>query len=111
MIFRASQQKLVEIADTPAATEAGSICPPTIDQFLANLKTAWREGEANPTARPKQKFHVRADGPIRWHRSISRLKAGLRRNPGEPPASSSIAYRLNIHSSIETDTFVRCSDG
>jgi hypothetical protein len=25
--------------------------------------------------------------------------------------SSSIAYRLNIHSSIETDTFVRCSDG
>jgi hypothetical protein len=27
-------------------------------------------------------------------RSISRLKAGLRRNPGEPPGSSSIDYRL-----------------
>lgn len=53
--IRASQQKLVEIADTPAATEAGSICPPTIDQFLANLKTAWREGEANPTAKAKAK--------------------------------------------------------
>jgi hypothetical protein len=53
--IRASQQKLVEIADTPAATEAGSICSPTIDQFLANLKTAWREGEANPTAKAKAK--------------------------------------------------------
>ncbi len=43
--IRARQQKLVEIADAPVATtEAGSISPPTIDQFLASLKTAWREG-------------------------------------------------------------------
>ena len=53
--IRATQQRLVEIADTPVATEAGSISPPTIDQFLANLKTAWREGEANPTAKAKVK--------------------------------------------------------
>jgi hypothetical protein len=53
--IRATQQKLVEIADTPVATEAGSISPPTIDQFLANLKTAWREGEVNPTAKAKAK--------------------------------------------------------
>ena len=51
--IRASQRKLVEIADTPVATETGSICPPTIDQFLSSLKTAWREGEANPTAKAK----------------------------------------------------------
>ena len=53
--IRATQQKLVEIADTPIATEAGSISPPTIDQFLLSLKTAWREGEANPTAKAKAK--------------------------------------------------------
>ena len=53
--IRASQQKLVEIADTPVATVAGSISPPTINQFLASLNTAWREGEANPTAKAKAK--------------------------------------------------------
>ena len=54
--IRARQQKLVEIADAPVATtEAGSISPPTIDQFLASLKTAWREGEVNPTAKAKAK--------------------------------------------------------
>jgi hypothetical protein len=40
--IRARQQKLVEIADTPVATEAGSICPQTTEQFLASLKTAWQ---------------------------------------------------------------------
>jgi hypothetical protein len=109
--IRTSQQKLVEIADTPMVTEAGSISPPTIDQFLGSLKTAWREGEANPTARAKPKFRAHAGDPTRWHRSISRSKTGLQRNPGGPPASSSIAYRPNTHSSIETDTSVRCSDG
>jgi hypothetical protein len=53
--IRARQQKLVEIADTPVATEAGSICPPTTEQFLASLKTAWQEGEVNPTAKAKAK--------------------------------------------------------
>jgi hypothetical protein len=53
--IRTSQQKLVDIADTPIVTETGSISLPTIDQFLGSLKTAWREGEANPTARAKPK--------------------------------------------------------
>jgi hypothetical protein len=53
--IRARQQRLVEMADTPVATEAGSISTPTIDQFLASLKTAWQEGQANPTARAKPK--------------------------------------------------------
>jgi hypothetical protein len=53
--IRARQQKLVQIADTPVTTKAGSVSPPTIDQFLASLKTAWLEGEVNPTAKAKAK--------------------------------------------------------
>src|SRR5271166_5648781 len=64
--IRVSQQKLVEIADTPVATEAGPISPPTINQFLANLKTAWQEGEANPTAKakPKLRYWRRRPDPL-----------------------------------------------
>ena len=47
--IRATQQKPVEIVDAPAATEAGAIPPPTIDQFLANSQTAWR-GQSKSSA-------------------------------------------------------------
>ena len=50
---RAAQQRLVEIADAPDV--AGAIEPPTLEQFIAGLRIAWREGEAQPTARAKQK--------------------------------------------------------
>jgi hypothetical protein len=53
--IRASQQKLVNVADTPTTTESGSMAAPTTDQFLANFKTIWRNGQANPTARVKPK--------------------------------------------------------
>jgi hypothetical protein len=53
--IRTRQQTLVEIADAPVATEAGLNAPAALDQFLASLKTAWREGEANPTAKAKAK--------------------------------------------------------
>lgn len=53
--IRTSQQKLVDMADTSVTTESGSISAPTIDQFLASLKTIWRHGQANPTARTKPK--------------------------------------------------------
>ncbi|MCD6070934.1 MAG: integrase [Microvirga sp.] len=52
--MRAAQQALVAIADQgvekPAKIEA-----PSIDAFLAGLRTAWKEGEIRPTARPKPK--------------------------------------------------------
>jgi hypothetical protein len=53
--IRANQQKLVDMVDTPVAMETGSVSAPTIDQFLASLKTIWRAGQANPTARTKPK--------------------------------------------------------
>jgi hypothetical protein len=53
--IRAAQRELVEIADRPIADEATPPAAPTMEQFLAGLRTAWREGEVRPTSKPKEK--------------------------------------------------------
>ena len=53
--IRAGQQELVEIADRPTSGEAVPPTAPTMEQFLSGLRTAWREGEARPTSKPKEK--------------------------------------------------------
>src|SRR5450631_1225097 len=53
--IRAAQQELVEIADRPTLGEATPPAAPTMEQFLAGLRTAWREGEVRPTSKPKEK--------------------------------------------------------
>jgi hypothetical protein len=52
--MRAAQQHLVEIADStlPDGTKPTA---PTLEQFLSGLRTAWKEGEVRPTARPHSK--------------------------------------------------------
>ncbi len=52
---RAAQQQLVEIADTPAVGDAAKPTPPTLEQFLSGLRTAWQAGEARPTSVSKAK--------------------------------------------------------
>jgi hypothetical protein len=53
--IRAAQQRLVEIADRPVASDAPPPTAPTLEQFLSGLRTAWQDGEVRPTAQPKQK--------------------------------------------------------
>lgn len=53
--IRVRQRKLVEIADSGMTADAGALGASTIDEFLVSLRTAWREGEPNPTARAKPK--------------------------------------------------------
>jgi len=53
--IRAAQQELVEIADRPITDEATPPAAPTMEQFLAALRTAWREGAVRPTSKPKEK--------------------------------------------------------
>jgi hypothetical protein len=53
--IRSIQGHLVEIADRPVTGEADPPTAPTIEQFLSGLRTAWRDGEARPTDKPKAK--------------------------------------------------------
>jgi hypothetical protein len=53
--IRAAQQRLVEIADRTGVGEHGAPTQPTLEEFLAGLRTAWREGEVRPTAQAKPK--------------------------------------------------------
>jgi hypothetical protein len=57
--IRAAQQRLMGIADKPMTGDARA---PTLEVFLAGLRTAWKEGEVRPTAQPAVK-------PVRWWRS------------------------------------------
>jgi hypothetical protein len=53
--IRLAQQQLVEIADRTAVGEFTAPDAPTLEQFLAALRTAWQGGEVRPTSRPKEK--------------------------------------------------------
>jgi hypothetical protein len=53
--IRSGQQRLVEIADRSASGELLAPTPPTLEEFLLGLRTAWREGEVRPTSKPKEK--------------------------------------------------------
>ena len=53
--IRSSQRRLAELADKILAAESAAPDAAAIDQFLAGLRTAWREGDARPTSQPKPK--------------------------------------------------------
>ena len=53
--IRAVQGRLVEIADRAVGVEQPAPTAPTLQEFLAGLRTAWRQGEVRPTAKPKPK--------------------------------------------------------
>jgi len=51
--IRTLQGELVALADRPTADDAPAPTAPTLEQFLSGLRTAWKDGEARPTAREK----------------------------------------------------------
>lgn len=52
--MRVAQQRLVAIADR-SRTPAPVVTDPALDAFLSGLRTAWKDGEIRPTAKPKKK--------------------------------------------------------
>ncbi|OBQ86452.1 ISNCY family transposase [Mesorhizobium sp. WSM3873] len=52
--MRAAQRRLVASADR-LPTSDSAVSEPALDEFLSGLRTAWREGEIRPTAKPKPK--------------------------------------------------------
>ena len=53
--IRQAQARLVEVADRPAMDAAPETSAPTLEQFLASLRTAWQQGEVRPTSRTPEK--------------------------------------------------------
>jgi hypothetical protein len=53
--IRSSQRRLADLADKIPAAESAAPGAAAIDQFLAGLSTAWREGDVRPTSQPKPK--------------------------------------------------------
>ncbi len=53
--MRLAQQRLVEITDKPLTARSATATALPLEQFLASLRTAWKEGEVRPTAKPKVK--------------------------------------------------------
>jgi hypothetical protein len=79
--MRSAQQQLVEIADTPATADAIRPTALTLDQFLAGLRTAWKEGEVRPTARPKPKAKRLRRGPDPFAAVTGQLRAWFEAEP------------------------------
>jgi hypothetical protein len=99
--IRAIQRQLVEIADRPVLGETAKPTPPTLEQFLSGLRTAWREGEVRPTsvAKAKPKRSRRRPDPFAavtaelrgwfeaepWHTSRELLERLQAERPGVYP--------------------------
>ena len=99
--IRAVQQQIVEIADRPVLGETAKPTPPTLEQFLSGLRTAWREGEVRPTsvAKAKPKRSRRRPDPFAavtaelrewfeaepWHTSRELLERLQAERPGVYP--------------------------
>ena len=98
--MRVRQRSIVDIADKPLAAPSNPTVPP-LEQFLAGLRIAWREGEARPTAIPvaKPKRGRRRPDPLvkvaerphawfeaePWHAGRQLLKRLQAAHPGEYP--------------------------
>jgi hypothetical protein len=78
--IRAAQQRLVDIADRPIERET-VISAPTLEQFLAGLRTAWKEGEARPTARKKPAVKRLRRPPDLFATVSAQLRAWLEAEP------------------------------
>ena len=64
--MRTAQQHLVDIADSPSV--AFDATAPSIEEFLAGLRTAWKDGEVRPTRDRGRRKSAAGDGQIPWRR-------------------------------------------
>lgn len=64
--IRAAQQRLVTLADATDPVDSGATSTTSLEAFLSGLKTAWKSGEARPTAtdKPREKRGRRRPDPL-----------------------------------------------
>jgi len=75
------------------STSASTDAPP-IEEFLAGLRIAWKDGEVRPTARPKPKQKRGRRRRTRWQRSLSSCTHGSLRSLGELAVSCLLDCRF-----------------
>ena len=108
--IRAAQQHLVEIADKNLADDSKPTTP-TLEQFLSGLRTAWREGEVRPTARPHPKSSACAVDRIHLRQLMVSCANASRPSHGGHRGSYSSVCSRNTQASIRTSYCGRCSGG
>jgi len=80
--MRGAQQRLVEIADSTLPDDTKPTVP-ALEQFLSRLRTAWKEGEVRPTARPHPKPSAGAVDRVHLRQSMVSCVNGSRPSHGE----------------------------
>ena len=80
--IRAAQQALVGIADQLRESQTAVISAPTLEQFLAGLRTAWKKGEVRPTARKKPAVKRLRRRPDPFATVSAQLRAWFEAEPG-----------------------------
>src|SRR4051794_36674934 len=99
--MRAAQQALVALADQDAAKPA-VVDAPSIEAFLAGLRTAWRDGEVRPTAQPKPKQKRGRRRPDPLVAGTAQLRAWFDADPSRTGANCWSGYKLSILAVIPT---------
>lgn len=82
---------------------------PTLEQFLAGLRTAWQEGEVRPTSRPKEKVRRGRRRPDPLASVTPQLQAWFQAEPWR--TSHELFDRLQSEQpgSLRLGKFGRCS--
>lgn len=93
--MRSAQQRLVDIADSSCAP-AFVVTDPALDQFLAGLRTAWKEGEVRPTGKTKPKQNEAGGVRTRYCASPTSCERGSTKSRGEQAVNFLSGCRSSI---------------
>jgi len=74
--IRQAQARLVEIADRVSMDAAPEASAPTLEQFLAGLRTAWQQGEVRPTSRTPETAKRGRRRPDPFAAATAEVRAG-----------------------------------
>ena len=92
--IRQAQARLVEIADQPVSEAPITAGEPTLEQFLASLRTAWEYGEVRPTARRKEQKKRERRRPDPFVAVSAEVHGWSEAEPWRRASSSAIVKRL-----------------
>jgi hypothetical protein len=106
--LQSDQRRLAELADQVPAAQSVAPDAAAIDQFLAGLRTAWRDGEVRPTSQPKPKAkrgRRRSDPLVAV---TAELRTWFEAEPWRTAASSSNGSNKSGPANIRRSCCARC---